>query len=47
MVFFKKKVFSKKLFYFSIFGSKLKWVEKQSPNLFLSCCEIDSFSKKI
>ena len=30
-----------------MFGSNLKWVEKQSPNLsYLVYCEIELFSKK-
>ena len=52
MIFSKKwvifqKTFSIKLSYFSLFGSNLKWVEKQSYNfLCLVCCEIELFFKK-
>ena len=43
-----QKVFFIKQSHFLMFGNNLKWVEKQSPNLFyLACCEIELFSKKI
>ena len=53
IMFFRKwvifqKVFSIKQSHFPMFGNNLKWVQKQSPNIFyLAYCEIESFSKKI
>ena len=41
-----QETFSIKLFHFSMFGSNLKWVEKQFPNFpYLACCEIKFFKK--
>ena len=36
-----EKFFSIKLFYFPMFGSIFKWVEKQSPNFLTSFIQID------
>ena len=41
------KVFSVKLFHFSIFGKYFKCVEKKSINIsYLACCEIELFFLK-
>ena len=42
-----QKIFSINLYHFPIFGSNLKWVEKQSPDFsYLAYYEIKLFSQK-